>query len=94
MCLGERAGFTSPISPFLVQSNRRITSHKPTCKDRHAAELIMAKRENLYLKAEYIAADLSIAPNLLPCSPAADHTFSGLIGCCLYLAFGSEFVHP
>ena len=37
----------------------------------------MARRDDLHSKAEYIAADLSIAPKLFPCSPAADHTFSG-----------------
>jgi hypothetical protein len=31
----------------------------------------------LHSKAEYICADLSIDPSLFPCSPAADHTFSG-----------------
>jgi hypothetical protein len=34
---------------------------RPTCKNRHAAELIMARRDDLHSKAEYIAADLSIA---------------------------------
>ena len=38
----------------------------------------MARREGLHSKAEYIAADLSIAPKLFPCSPAADHTISVL----------------
>ena len=36
----------------------------------------MARRDDLYPKAEYIAADLSIAQKLFPCSPAADHTLS------------------
>ena len=40
------------------------------------AELIMARRNVLHSKAEYIAADLSIALKLFPCSPAADHTLS------------------
>ena len=31
----------------------------------------------LHTKAEYICADLSIAPSLFPCSQAADHTFPG-----------------
>jgi len=56
-----------------------VYNDRPTCKDRHAAELIMARRDVLHLKAEYIAADLSIAPKLFPCSPAADHTLSLLI---------------
>jgi hypothetical protein len=51
-----------------------VFNDRPTCKDRHAAELIMARRDVLHSKAEYIAADLSIAPKLFPCSPAADHT--------------------
>ena len=34
---------------------------RPTYKDRHAAELIMARRDDLHPKAEYIAADLSLA---------------------------------
>jgi hypothetical protein len=38
-----------------------VFNDRPTCKDRHAAELIMARRNYLHLKAEYIAADLSIA---------------------------------
>jgi hypothetical protein len=56
-----------------------VSNDRPTCKDRHAAELIMARRNNLHLKAEYIAADLSSRPDLFPCSPAADHTFSVLM---------------
>ena len=31
----------------------------------------------LHPKAEYICADLSIAPTLFPCSQTADHTFQG-----------------
>jgi hypothetical protein len=54
-----------------------VFNDRPTCKDRHAAELIMARRDVLHSKAEYIAADLSIAPKLFPCSPAADHTYTG-----------------
>jgi hypothetical protein len=53
-----------------------VSNDRPTCKDRHAAELIVARRDVLHSKAEYIAADLSIASKLFPCSPAADHTFS------------------
>ena len=37
-----------------------VSNDRPTCKDRHAAELIVARRDVLHLKAEYIAADLSI----------------------------------
>jgi hypothetical protein len=44
------------LIPIMVYNDR------PTCKDRHAAELIMARRNNLHLKAEYIAADLSYRP--------------------------------
>jgi hypothetical protein len=42
-----------------------VSNDRPTCKDRHAAELIMARREDLHSKAEYIAADLSPRPNFL-----------------------------
>jgi hypothetical protein len=52
-----------------------VFNDRPTYKDRHAAELIMARRDDLHPKAEYIAADLSSRPQLFPCSPAADHTF-------------------
>jgi hypothetical protein len=38
-----------------------VFNDRPTCKDRHAAELIMARRDVLHSKAEYIAEDLSIA---------------------------------
>jgi hypothetical protein len=38
---------------------RMVYNDRPTCKDRHAAELIMARRDDLHPKAEYIAADLS-----------------------------------
>ncbi len=41
-----------------------VSSDRPTYKDRHAAELIMARRDVLHSKAEYIAADLSLAPKL------------------------------
>ena len=37
-----------------------VSNDRPTCKDRYAAELIMARRDVLHSKAEYIAADLSI----------------------------------
>jgi hypothetical protein len=38
-----------------------VFNDRPTYKDRHAAELIVARRDDLHLKAEYIAADLSLA---------------------------------
>ena len=38
-----------------------VFNDRPTYKDRHAAELIVARRDDLHSKAEYIAADLSIA---------------------------------
>ncbi len=41
-----------------------VYNDRPTYKDRHAAQLIMARRDDLHSKAEYIAADLSIAPKL------------------------------
>jgi hypothetical protein len=53
------------------QSKRRVCNlipimvfnDRPTCKDRHAAELILARSTRLHQKAEYIAADLSSRPN-------------------------------
>jgi hypothetical protein len=48
----------SNLIPIMVSNDR------PTCKDRHAAELIMARRDVLHSKAECIAADLSIAPSM------------------------------
>ena len=48
-------GAAGNLIPIMVFNDR------PTCKDRHAAELIMARRDVLHSKAEYIAADLSIA---------------------------------
>jgi hypothetical protein len=53
-----------------------ISNNRPTCKDRHAAELIMVRRDDLHSKAEYIAADLFSRPNLFPRSRAAEHTLS------------------
>ena len=41
---------------------KMVSNDRPTCKDRHAAELIMARRDVLHSKAEYIAADLSSRP--------------------------------
>jgi hypothetical protein len=41
-----------------------VFNARPTCEDRHAAELIVARRDVLHLKAEYIAADLSYSPQL------------------------------
>jgi hypothetical protein len=38
-----------------------VSNGRPTCKERHAAELIVAMRDDLHSKAEYIAADFSIA---------------------------------
>jgi hypothetical protein len=43
-----------------------VFNDRPTCKDRHAAELIMARRHILHSKAEYIAADLSIRSEAFP----------------------------
>jgi len=53
------------------QSQRRVCNlipimvfnDRPTCKDRPAAELILARSTLLHQKAEYIAADLSSRPN-------------------------------
>src|SRR5438445_477974 len=36
---------------------KMVSNDRPTCKDRHAAELIMARRNDLHSKTEYIAAD-------------------------------------
>jgi hypothetical protein len=41
-----------------------VLNDQPTCKDRYAAELILARSTRLHQKAEYIAADLSSHPNL------------------------------
>jgi hypothetical protein len=50
-----------------------VLNDRATCKDRHAAELILARSTRLHQKAEYIAANLSLAQTN-PCSRAADHT--------------------
>ena len=66
--------------PFCLSSTRSlipimVSNDRPTCKDRQAAELIMARSTRLHQKAEYIAADLSLIQTL-PCSHAANHTLS------------------
>jgi len=54
----------------------KMVSHdRPVYQGEHAAQLIMARRTSLQLKAEYICADLSIHSSLFPCSQTADHTF-------------------
>jgi hypothetical protein len=40
-----------------------VFNDRLTCKDRHAAEPILARRTGLHQKAEYIAADSSSRPN-------------------------------
>jgi hypothetical protein len=61
----------------------------------------MARRDVLQPKAEYIAADLSIAPKLFPCSRAADHTITLLTGqhlsrarFCISSAIGARIKTP
>jgi len=50
---------------------------RPVDQEEHAAQLIMARRLEPPPKAEYICADLSIAPSLFPCRRAADPTLAG-----------------
>ena len=67
-----------------------VLNDRPTCKDRHAAELILARSTRLHPKAEYIAADLSL-DQTNPCSHAADQFGEErLVSCCRLLPKGAS----
>jgi hypothetical protein len=57
---------------------KMVFHDRPVYQVEHAAQLIMARKIDLRLKAEYICAELSFHPLLFTRSPATDHTFQGV----------------
>ena len=52
-----------------------VHNDRPTCKDRHAAELILARSTRLHQRPN----TLPLLDQTYPCSHAADHTFAVFI---------------
>ena len=75
----ERTVTTACLKPGPRNGLQRPTDFKGQTR----AQLILARRTDLHLKAVYICADLSL-DQTSPCSPAADHTFRGtsMHACC------------
>jgi hypothetical protein len=55
-----------------------VFNDRPTCKDRHAAELILARSTRLHQRPNTLPQTCLLAQTT-PCSRAADHTLSVLI---------------
>src|ERR1700735_4340145 len=62
-----------------------VFNDRPTCKDRHAAELILARSTRLHQRPNTLPQTCLLA-RTNPCSHAADHTLSdGMIHLCLMI---------
>ena len=88
--LRRRIEFTTEVCTGVArtkeQSQRRafnlipilVFNDRPTCKDRCAAELILARSTRLHQRPNTLPQTCLLA-RTNPCSHAADHTFTGLI---------------
>jgi hypothetical protein len=54
---------------------RMVSNDRPTCKNWHAAELIMARRANFHQRPDTLP-QTCLRARSFPCSPATEHTLS------------------